>query len=261
MELCQSFLCRCLHNKIFTEFFDYVQFSLFFLPPHTLKFNLLKVDFCLNTFGNQSLCKPRSQAVLYTRRCFFIFLSILTVRDAASFTASRPQAVFAFSSRLQRHTSRCSNQVSSHCQVLQCTGYTTRTVAVLSASRASDPNAFTLRYTQISGEIWDEARFTTSADEDESVTHATRPHAWRRQTLCSDVSRWDEQTEPWLRKTKTQTFDNWRQSNHQKVQLEFLFPLWLPLRSFSPSRCLSFTPPTPLPLLTLLLSPSRPSLH
>lgn len=78
-ELCQSFLYRCLHNKIFTEFFDYVQFSLFFLPPHTLKFNLLKVDFCLNTFGNQSLCKPRSQAVLYTSRCFFnfIFLTIL----------------------------------------------------------------------------------------------------------------------------------------------------------------------------------------
>lgn len=126
-DLCQSFLCRCLHNKIFTEFFDYVQFLLFFLPLHTLKFNLLKVDFCLNTF--HSLCKPESQAVLYTSRCFLFSSPFSTVRDAASFTASRPQDVFAFTSRLQRHTSRCYNQVSSHCQVLQGTGYWTRTVA------------------------------------------------------------------------------------------------------------------------------------
>lgn len=90
---------------------------------------------------------------------FFILFSspFSTVRDAASFTASRPQAVFAFSSRVQRHTSRCYNQVSSHCQVQQCTGYTTRTVAAFSASRASDPNAFKLRYAN----IWRDLRWSS----------------------------------------------------------------------------------------------------
>lgn len=113
---------------------------------HHIRFNLLKVDFCLNTFGNQILCKARSQAVLYTSRFFILFSSpFFTVRDAVSCMASRPQAVFVFTSRSETHTSRCCNHVSLHCEMLQCTGYTTRTSAVFSASRASDLNAFELQ--------------------------------------------------------------------------------------------------------------------
>lgn len=211
---------------------------------HHIRFNLLKVDFCLNTFGNQILCKARSQAVLYTSRFFILFSSaFFTVRDAVSCMASRPQAVFVFTSRSETHTSRCCN----HCEMLQCTGYTTRTSAVFSASRASDRNAFELQRANV--EIWDESHFITSADEDESLTPPNDTRDEDRSSEVTSQGRTNTQN-PWLNNTKTQTCENWRHNEDnqttKRYNLNFSF---LSACHCALSLCLTVSPPTPLPLL------------
>lgn len=181
---------------------------------HHIRFNLLKVDFCLNTFGNQILCKARSQAVLYTSRFFILFSSaFFTVRDAVSCMASRPQAVFVFTSRSETHTSRCCNHVSLRDATVHWI-YNQNLGSFLCITSIGPERLRAPACKHV--EIWDESHFITSADEDESLTPPEDTRDEDRSSAVTSQGRTNTQN-PWLNNTKTQTCENWRHNEDNQT--------------------------------------------